>query len=149
MIRLAIALALALLGTANASAYSSENVEPVLQKYKLSGQWRNICHAPIDNDNDEVDFVKQKDGTVIAFRTPAFVILFFVLDAEPLTGRYVRLRVRAANVTTPGLQTIVLEVGQDVLRFYSNISDNGQKFIDEGILVGSGKPTPYMSRCQK
>jgi hypothetical protein len=145
--KILLSLVFALVSTANAFSYSSENVRPVLRQYKLEKNWRPICHHAIDDRNEEIDFVEQKDGVVMAYRTALFVPLFFILDAEPHGKRYVKLRVRAGNVTTPGMGTMILEVGEDSLRVYSNISDSGQKFIEDGILVESRQPTPYFSRC--
>lgn len=145
--KILLALMFALASMSNAFAYSSENVRPVLRQYKLEKNWRPICTFAIDDRNEEVDFVEQKDGTIMAYRTASFVLLYFILDAEPHGRRFVKLRVRAENVTTPGVGTLILEVGEDSLRIYSNIADSGQKFIEDGILVGSRLPTPYFSRC--
>jgi hypothetical protein len=145
--RILIALALALASTSSAFAFSSENVRPVLRQYKLEKTWRPICHHAIDDRNEEIAFVELKDGIIMAYRTASFVPTFQILDAEPQGKRYVKLRVRAGSVTTPGLGTMILEVGEDSLRVYSNIADSGQKFVENGILVESRLPTPYFSRC--
>jgi hypothetical protein len=141
-------LLLALLGIGGfAGPSSAETVTEIAVRWGIVGTWQQDCRAPVSHDNDRQVFVI-RGGRLVLDR-------FYgdTSDSNPVT---------AASINDQGELDLRIEfpvyhqVRQNVHALGRDGRDHivlnrdvftGTYTVRDGILISTGKPTPWMTRC--
>ena len=145
----ATALAAALMVSAADAQQPTSQASTVMQDFGLTGKWAVDCSQPPSGNNPHVSFTVREGQTRRttdagpSLRQGSVVIV----DAKRLDRSTIVVREQSDS---PGVPTVDITIIRDDGRTRSLASqrvDDGSFLVKDGIVIASGRETPWLSRC--
>lgn len=127
------------------------NVQDLFQQFGLYGDWAVDCSHAATRENSRIKVVKSNDGLVSedSDQGPDYEHNHYTdVSAERLSDTQLSVQV----IFEPGTrseqrQTLIYLVHDGTWRTMFNQPQGGAVLVKDGIMVGSGNPTPVLNKC--